>query len=251
MIFQMGWGWHAEGHWIGTCEAALVEPIQRFAGVVCPPAQPPWAFRIGERPINLNPWRFWLLKFSWLYVRFFRISLKPSLAGFDPTGTCRGDSDLQLKRINVYFNETAGGCYVLRAVELVPIRTTAVRRRCKLSSLRVAGGITHYLIILFGGVRPKRTDAESPRIGTLGCNDWGGGARRDGRLDDRQHFRRHHRRDLLLFHYFPKIFASMICCISFKSTLMVGSVFLSVSVSLSLTHEHLHKQTCLSLLKRK
>jgi hypothetical protein len=171
-----------------------------------------------------------------LYVRFFRISLKPSLAGFDPTGTCRGDSDLQLKRINVYFNETAGGCYVLRAVELVPIRTTAVRRRCKLSSLRVAGGITHYLIILFGGVRPKRTDAESPRIGTLGCNDWGGGARRDGRLDDRQHFRRHHRRDLLLFHYFPKIFASMICCISFKSTLMVGSVFLSVSVSLSLTH---------------
>lgn len=29
--------------------------------------------------------------------------------GVDPTGTYRGDSDLQLERINVYFNEGAGG----------------------------------------------------------------------------------------------------------------------------------------------
>jgi tubulin beta len=29
----------------------------------------------------------------------------------DPTGTYHGDSDLQLERINVYFNEATGGRY--------------------------------------------------------------------------------------------------------------------------------------------
>ena len=29
--------------------------------------------------------------------------------GIDPTGTYHGDSDLQLERINVYFNEASGG----------------------------------------------------------------------------------------------------------------------------------------------
>merc|ERR1712065_40108 len=36
--------------------------------------------------------------------------------GVDPTGTYHGDSDLQLERINVYFNEATGGRYVPRAV---------------------------------------------------------------------------------------------------------------------------------------
>ena len=31
--------------------------------------------------------------------------------GIDPTGTYHGDSDLQLERINVYFNEATGGRY--------------------------------------------------------------------------------------------------------------------------------------------
>jgi len=35
--------------------------------------------------------------------------------GIDPTGTYHGDSDLQLERINVYFNE-ATGIYVHLAV---------------------------------------------------------------------------------------------------------------------------------------
>ena len=30
--------------------------------------------------------------------------------GVDPTGTYHGDSDLQLERINVYYNEATGGC---------------------------------------------------------------------------------------------------------------------------------------------
>ena len=36
--------------------------------------------------------------------------------GIDPTGTYRGDSDLQLERINVYYNEATGGRYVPRAI---------------------------------------------------------------------------------------------------------------------------------------
>ena len=32
--------------------------------------------------------------------------------GVDPTGTYAGDSDLQLERINVYFNEATGGAFV-------------------------------------------------------------------------------------------------------------------------------------------
>uniref|UniRef100_A0A0G4EYT4 Tubulin beta chain n=1 Tax=Chromera velia CCMP2878 TaxID=1169474 RepID=A0A0G4EYT4_9ALVE len=36
--------------------------------------------------------------------------------GIDPQGTFRGQSDLQLERINVYYNEATGGRYVPRAV---------------------------------------------------------------------------------------------------------------------------------------
>ena len=36
--------------------------------------------------------------------------------GIDPNGTYNGDSDLQLERINVYYNEAEGGRYVPRAV---------------------------------------------------------------------------------------------------------------------------------------
>ncbi|KAK8786198.1 hypothetical protein V5799_007438 [Amblyomma americanum] len=33
--------------------------------------------------------------------------------GIDPTGTYHGDSDLQLERINVYYNEASGTCQSL------------------------------------------------------------------------------------------------------------------------------------------
>lgn len=36
--------------------------------------------------------------------------------GIDPTGVYKGDSDLQLERINVYYNEANGGIYVPRCV---------------------------------------------------------------------------------------------------------------------------------------
>ena len=36
--------------------------------------------------------------------------------GIDPLGSYHGDNDMQLERINVYFNEGQGGRYVPRAV---------------------------------------------------------------------------------------------------------------------------------------
>ena len=36
--------------------------------------------------------------------------------GVDPTGAYCGDSDLQLERINVFYNEASGGRYVPRAI---------------------------------------------------------------------------------------------------------------------------------------
>lgn len=49
--------------------------------------------------------------------------------GIDPTGTYQGDSDLQLERINVYYNEATGGRYVPRAVlmDLEPGTMDSVR----------------------------------------------------------------------------------------------------------------------------
>ncbi|CAK0811616.1 unnamed protein product [Prorocentrum cordatum] len=53
----------------------------------------------------------------------------PSPSGIDPTGTYHGDSDLQLERINVYYNEATGGRYVPRAVlmDLEPGTMDSVR----------------------------------------------------------------------------------------------------------------------------
>merc|ERR1712227_887584 len=49
--------------------------------------------------------------------------------GIDPTGTYQGDSDLQLERIDVYYNEASGGKYVPRAllVDLEPGTMDSVR----------------------------------------------------------------------------------------------------------------------------
>nr|XP_023420455.1 tubulin beta-4B chain-like [Cavia porcellus] len=49
--------------------------------------------------------------------------------GINPTGSYHGDSDLQLERINVYYNEAAGNKYVPRAilVDLEPGTMDSVR----------------------------------------------------------------------------------------------------------------------------
>ncbi|XP_062239262.1 tubulin beta chain-like isoform X8 [Platichthys flesus] len=49
--------------------------------------------------------------------------------GIDPSGTYHGDNELQLERINVYYNEATGGKYVPRAVlvDLEPGTMDSVR----------------------------------------------------------------------------------------------------------------------------
>ncbi|TRY94272.1 hypothetical protein DNTS_007115 [Danionella cerebrum] len=49
--------------------------------------------------------------------------------GIDPTGSYQGDSELQLERINVYYNEATGNKYVPRAilVDLEPGTMDSVR----------------------------------------------------------------------------------------------------------------------------
>jgi len=49
--------------------------------------------------------------------------------GVDSTGSYQGESDLQLERINVYYNEASGGKYVPRAVlvDLEPGTMDSVR----------------------------------------------------------------------------------------------------------------------------
>ena len=56
-------------------------------------------------------------------------ALHPHEHGIDPNGTYHGDSDLQLERINVYYNEATGGKYVPRAVlvDLEPGTMDSVR----------------------------------------------------------------------------------------------------------------------------
>ena len=49
--------------------------------------------------------------------------------GIDPTGTYHGDSDLQLERINVYYNEATSGRYLPRSIlmDLEPGTMDSVR----------------------------------------------------------------------------------------------------------------------------
>ena len=74
-----------------------------------------------------------------IILRGAKLSLSPSLFqfweiisdehGIDPTGTYQGTSELQLERINVYYNEATGGKYVPRSilVDLEPGTMDSVR----------------------------------------------------------------------------------------------------------------------------
>lgn len=71
---------------------------------------------------------------GWAWFSVIQISLQfweviSDEHGIDPTGTYQGDSDLQLERINVYYNEATGGKYVPRAVlvDLEPGTMDSVR----------------------------------------------------------------------------------------------------------------------------
>jgi hypothetical protein len=54
--------------------------------------------------------------------------------GIDPTGTYAGDADLQLERVNVYFNEASGG-----ACGRARRRGSGARARARRSAQRAPG----------------------------------------------------------------------------------------------------------------
>lgn len=57
---------------------------------------------------------------------FFTIQVVSDEHGVDPTGEYCGESELQLERINVYYNEATGGRYVPRAVLVDLVRDTVL-----------------------------------------------------------------------------------------------------------------------------
>nr|KAF6402810.1 tubulin beta 4A class IVa [Rousettus aegyptiacus] len=86
--------------------------------------------------------------------------------GIDPTGTYHGDSDLQLERINVYYNEATGGNYVPRAVlvDLEPGTMDSVRSG-------PFGQIFRPDNFVFGGSQAESTDREAPSLLSI-SNAW-------------------------------------------------------------------------------
>ena len=94
--------------------------------------QPDWSQ--GERPGKPAPPPFCSCARLHTYLLSFRSATQfweviSDEHGIDPTGTYHGDSDLQLERINVYYNEATGGKYVPRAVlvDLEPGTMDSVR----------------------------------------------------------------------------------------------------------------------------
>merc|ERR1711887_56155 len=67
--------------------------------------------------------------------------------GIDPTGLYKGESDLQMERINVYYNEAGGGKYVPRAVlvDLEPGTMDVVRKESEGCDLLQGFQLTHSL----------------------------------------------------------------------------------------------------------
>ena len=93
----------------------------RVATIACPTK---WAFRLlfSLRKMSAGLRDVWFLIGSCLvftmvpttWVMTFVLFTSHGSIGAS-TGSCNGDSDLQLERINVYFNEATGGRYVPRA----------------------------------------------------------------------------------------------------------------------------------------
>ena len=72
---------------------------------------------------DVTVWSFWtflLLQMSVFNLSLFQFwEIISDEHGIDATGSYQGTSDLQLERINVYYNEASGGKYVPRVSLLV------------------------------------------------------------------------------------------------------------------------------------
>lgn len=67
----------------------------------------------------------WAINHHW--ILYFQVVCDEH--GVDATGTYAGDSDLQLERVNVYFNEASGGRYVPRAILMDLVGALAPEQR--------------------------------------------------------------------------------------------------------------------------
>jgi len=104
--------------------------------------------------------------------------------GIDPTGTYHGDSDLQLERINVYYNEATGGRYVPRAIlmDLEPGTMDSVRAGPFGQLFRPDNWST--TTALTPAVSPSRTEPTPVvRIHVCSVSHWGGHTQRWPTMD--------------------------------------------------------------------
>ena len=102
---------------VGKRRCRLQHYGHAFHGIDVPCGLEPWSRKPVSLPSSL------LLRFVLAHAPVDNAPayyLTPQVVcdehGVDPTGTYSGESDLQLERINVYFNEATGGRYVPRAV---------------------------------------------------------------------------------------------------------------------------------------
>uniref|UniRef100_A0A8C2VSR6 Tubulin/FtsZ GTPase domain-containing protein n=1 Tax=Chinchilla lanigera TaxID=34839 RepID=A0A8C2VSR6_CHILA len=86
--------------------------------------------------------------------------------GIDPTGTYHGDSDLQLERSNVYYNEATGGKYVPGAVlvDLEPGTMGSVR------SGRFGQIFRPDNFVFIQSARPSRSCSSASRSSSQPCS---------------------------------------------------------------------------------
>nr|CAD7202326.1 unnamed protein product [Timema douglasi] len=90
--------------------------------------------------------------------------------GIDPTGAYHGDSDLQLERINVYYNEASGGKYVPRAILRQRVTSRKLNQRLRLTTPRLATSDAGYNV---SWIRPSVTSRRRAEF----VHDWSNGRR--------------------------------------------------------------------------
>ena len=103
-------------------------PINQRAGCIVNSGRVDYLLAMIDHRIYQAIFRdFWRLLAHHLSFQFWEIISDEH--GIDPTGSYAGTSDLQLERINVYYNEASGGKYVPRAVlvDLEPGTMDSVR----------------------------------------------------------------------------------------------------------------------------
>ena len=92
---------HLQAGQCGNQIGAKVSCVGSNSAVKIKGAKRPWRVNTSRSCVASIP-----LKFRFFLMQFWEVISDEH--GIDPTGTYHGDSDLQLERINVYYNEATG-----------------------------------------------------------------------------------------------------------------------------------------------